>query len=62
MCGADGVQPAATGGFLSVPSVDGTPTGIPVTEGSGRTPILVDRGNPPRLWAYVNGWKYVNLT
>lgn len=58
--GGDGIATTATDGFLYVPSVNGTPTGIPTTL-TGRTPIVFDISSN-KLWAYNSGWISVLLS
>ncbi len=50
------VANAATTGFGYIPSVAGTPTGIPAATPTGYTPVLYDT-TAHKLWAYDAGWK-----
>ncbi len=60
--GDDGAALAttATDGFLYVPSMPGSPTGVPVTK-TGLAPIVIDSANN-RLLFYSGGhWRAVGL-
>lgn len=52
----------ATGPFMYVPQMPGTPTGTPSTTDMGTTvPIVIDTSGS-KLWAYIGGtWKSVTL-
>ncbi len=47
----------ATTGFVTLPTMAGTPTGAPVGAGAGECPTVVDT-SASKLWAYIGGtWK-----
>lgn len=50
----------ATGGFVTVPTCAGTPTGVPVNVPTGSVATLRDTTNN-RIWTYNSGWKRANL-
>ena len=51
----------ATDGFVSLPSMSGTPTGTPTSVGNSR-PVVIDV-TAGKLWSYYNaGWHYVTFT
>lgn len=45
----------ATDGFLLLPTMAGTPTGVPTNAGAGRIPFVYDKTNK-RMCAYFSGW------
>jgi len=49
-----------TDGFSFVAAGAGAPTGVPVNENAGVTPLYYDEANN-RLYAYNGGWKYTQL-
>lgn len=52
---------SATDGFLYLPSVAGTPTGVPAAK-TGTAPVVLDT-TAGKLWAYTGGsWKGIALT
>jgi len=51
---------SSNGGFVSIPSMAGTPTGTPSASNNG-IPMVYDRTNN-KLYAYNGAWKSVTLT
>jgi hypothetical protein len=64
ICGPDSspeLATTATGGFLFVRTCNGTPTGVPTNNLTGRAPVVFDRsGN--KLWVYDAAWIGVALS
>ena len=60
--GTDGTALAtnATDGFLYVPSMAGSPTGVPVTK-AGLLPIVIDSTNNRLLFYSSGAWRAVGL-
>jgi len=60
--GTDGTALAtnATDGFLYVPSMAGSPTGVPVTK-DGLLPIVIDSTNNRLLFYSSGAWRAVGL-
>jgi hypothetical protein len=57
--GTGALATTATNGFLNIPSMAGTPTGVP-TAFTGRVPLVYDTTGH-KLWIYDGGWKGVVL-
>lgn len=54
-----------TTGFVSIPWVNGVPTGVPGTtyRPTGAVPMVWDAGSTPqKLWVYSGGWKSVSFS
>lgn len=51
----------AVDGFLYIPSMPGTPTGTPTSQGAA-VPLVIDSATG-QLWAYIaSGWKAITLS